>query len=203
MVAQVFADTLQRVAHLYAQLPQPFRLANAGQFQQLRRIDRPGTDHDLAGRAGLPAFPLHGIPHAGAALALQHQPFGQGIGADGEVSPMLYRIQVTMRGAHPAAPGNGRLAHGDAFLRRTVIIRDMRDSNLPRCLDQCIVERPFLVRIGHAQRAVAATEFIVTAALVAFQPLEGRQHVVIAPAPVPHLSPSVVVLRLAARRPAR
>ncbi len=48
VIAQILANALQLMPHFEAQRLQPFCLADAGQLQQLRRIDRAGADDDLA-----------------------------------------------------------------------------------------------------------------------------------------------------------
>ena len=44
MVAQVLADAGQLMAHLDAKVAQAFGLADTGQLQQLRRVERAGAD---------------------------------------------------------------------------------------------------------------------------------------------------------------
>ena len=68
----------------------------------------------------------------------------------------------------------------------------------PAALISACVERVARLRVGDAQRALAAAKGVVAAALVAFHALEEGQDVVVAPAAVAHLRPGVEVLRLAA-----
>src|SRR5207302_6570482 len=70
MVTQVLADAGQLMAHLDAEIAQAFGLADAGQLQQLRRVERAGADHDRAPRPSLAHLATHGIADAGAALPL-------------------------------------------------------------------------------------------------------------------------------------
>ena len=53
MIAQIFTDPGQCLPNFYTEPLQQFRLTDAGQFEQLRRIDGTGADHDVASRFGL------------------------------------------------------------------------------------------------------------------------------------------------------
>ncbi len=198
MVAQVLADAGQGVLHRDAEVAQPLGLADAGQFQQLRRIDRPGADHDLAPGAGLPPLAGNRVTQAGAAPSVEQQRLGERAGLDAQVWPATDRVEVAMRRAHPPPRGDGRLAHGDAVLHRAVVVGVVRDADLPGGLDQGGEDGVVRCGVGDAQRAVAAAERIVAAALVALHALEEGQHIGVAPAAVAHLGPAVEVLRLAA-----
>jgi hypothetical protein len=74
----------------------------------------------------------------------------------------------------------------------------VRNPDLAGRPDQRRVERIARRRIGDAERAVAAAEGVVAAALVALHALEEGQDISVAPARIAHLRPGVEVLRLAA-----
>ncbi len=175
-----------------------FRLADAGQFQKLRRIDRAGADDDLPVRAGFVLLAVHIVSHADAALALDQQAFGQRIGLDRQVWPPARGVEIAEGGAHPAAIADGRLGHADAVLLRAVIVLGVFDADFAGRLDQRVVDRSGLVAFGDLQRPAAAAVFVVRVALVAFHVPENRQHLAVAPAAIAELRPGVVVLRLAA-----
>ena len=177
---------------------QHFRIADARQFQKLRRIDRAGADDDLPGRAGLALLPVHCVAHADAALAFEQQAFGQRIGLDRQVGPRARGVEIADGGAHPAAAADRHLRHADAVLLRAVIVLGVGDADLAGGLDQRVVQRSGLDVLADLQRPVAAAIFLVTVALVAFHVAEDRQHLAIAPAAIAELRPLVVVLRLAA-----
>ncbi|HXC89851.1 MAG TPA: hypothetical protein VNV18_06760 [Stellaceae bacterium] len=200
MVAEVFADAGQRVAHLDAEIAQAFGLADAGQFQQLRRIERAGADDDLTCRASLAHLAGAGVAHTGATLAVEHQPQGQGLGLDREVPALADRVQIAAGRAHAAAGGDRRLAHRDAFLAGAVVIRVVPDADLCRCVDERCEKQVARLRVGDAQRAFPAAEGILALAGIVFHALEERQDVRVAPAAVAHLRPGVEVLRLAAHK---
>src|SRR3954469_20633283 len=106
-----------------AERAEQFGLADAGQFQKLRRIDRaPGDDH-LARRPRLALRTGNRISYADAALAFQDQRLRHRSLLDDEVLPSPHRIEVTDRGALALATGNGDLRHADAFLGLAILVR--------------------------------------------------------------------------------
>ncbi len=198
MVAQVLANTLQRVANLDAEALEQLGLADPGQFQKLRRIDRARADDDLPARAGLALLAVDGVAHADTALPFDQQALGQRVGLDGQVRPPTRGVEIAIRGAHPAALADGRLRHADAVLLRAVIVPGVGDADLAGRLDQGVVDRAGFVAFGDLQRSVAAAVFVVRGALVAFHVAEDRQYLAIAPAAIAELRPGIVVVRLAA-----
>ena len=85
------------MAHLDAEIAQAFGLADAGQFEQLRRVECAGADHDLARRPGLVHLAGNGVAHPGAALVVEHQPQGQSLGRDMQVAAVADRVEITAR----------------------------------------------------------------------------------------------------------
>ncbi len=185
------------MAHLDADRLQPLWLADAGELQQLRRVNRAGADDHFAGGARFALLAMHVVAHADAALAVEQQAFGQRVGDDGQVRPGASGIEVTDRGAHTATPADGRLGHADAVLLGAVVVLGVGDADLAGGLDQRIIDRAALVALGHLQRSVAAAIVLVGIALEALHVAEDRQHLAIAPATIAELRPGVVVLRLA------
>ena len=175
-------------------------LADAGKLQQLRRVDRARTDHHFAPGTGFLGIAADGIAHTDTSLALQHQTLGQGIGDNVKVRAVADRSEVAMGCALTAAPRNGGLAHGDAVLVRTVIVRIVRNTDLASCLDDGRIQLVGRWRIGDAQGAFTATELIIAAVLKGLHALEEGQHVPVAPALVAHLRPSIEILRLATHK---
>src|SRR5580692_4286254 len=198
MIAQILANALELVANLDADAFEPFWLADAGQFQKLRRIDRTGADDDLPVGAGFVLLAVCIVAHADAALALDQQAFGQRVGLDRQVWPPSRRIQIADGGAHPATTADRRLGHADTVLRRAVIVPGVGDADLAGRLDQRVVNRPALVTFADLQRPAAAAVLVVGIALVTFHVPENRQYLAVAPAAIAELRPGIVVLRLAA-----
>ncbi len=178
-------------------LLQQLRLADPGQFQELRRIDRTGADDDLTVRAGLALLPVGGVSHADAALALDQQAFGVRVRLDRQVGPTARGVEIADGGAHSAAAADRHLGHADPVLLRAVIVLGVFDADLAGGLDQRVVERSRFIAFGDLQRPAATAEFVVRVALVAFHVAEDRQHFAVAPAAVAELRPGIIVLRLA------
>src|SRR5205085_5074478 len=84
-----------------------------------------------------------------------------------------------------------------ALLGRTVEIGVARNAGLFGGRDKSLTERIGLPRIGHRQRPAAAV-VVVRAALLVLCLLEVGEHVVIAPADIAELAPTVVIGALAA-----
>ena len=82
MVAQIFADPGQRMANLDAEVSKQIRLADAGKLEQLRRIDRAGTDDHFALGPGLAALAGDPVGDADAAPVFEQQGFGISAGDD-------------------------------------------------------------------------------------------------------------------------
>ena len=198
MVAQVLADALQFVHRRDAQRPQPVALADAGEFEQLRRIDRAAGDDDLACGSRFALLAVHGIAHADATLAFQDERLGDGALVDLQVGAAARRIEIAEGGALAAAPGDRHLGHADAFLRGAVLVGIVGQAHLLGRLDHLLQQRHLVAwRMGDGEDALAAAEF-VGATLEALHALEDRQHVLVAPAAISELRPVIVVLRLAA-----
>src|ERR1700747_1949855 len=115
-----------------------------------------------------------------------------------QVTAVADRIEIAVRGAHPAAAGNRRLTHGDAFLAGAVVIRVVPDADLRGRLDDRREKRIARFRVGDAQRTFATAKAIVALAGIAFHALEEGQDVGVAPTAVAHLRPGIEVLGLAA-----
>ena len=185
------------MADLEAEAAQPVRLADARQFEELRRVDRPAAHHDLAGRAGLVRGLADAVSDTGAALAVEQQRRGERPGHDVEIGTLAGGIEVAARGAHAPTRGDGRLAHGDAVLLRAVVVRVVGDADFAGRLDHRGVKWIERLGIGDTQRPAPSAKALV-AFLVAFHALEEGEHVLVGPALVAHLRPGVEVLRLAA-----
>ena len=142
------------------------------------------------------AVPPTRIAHTRASLAVEQQPLGQRASLDMQVLALADRVQIAMGRAHPATVGDRRLAHGDAILPGTVVVGVVRDPDLARRFDQCLVERIARLRVRDAQRAVPAAKGVIALAFIAFHALEEGQDVPVAPAPVAHLRPGIEILGL-------
>ena len=85
MVLQVLADAGRSVDQVAAERGDDLRAADARQFEQLRRADRPGGERDFAAGARLAADAVDGVAHADRAPALENQPLDMRAGDDAQV----------------------------------------------------------------------------------------------------------------------
>ena len=197
MVAEVLADGLQLVLHLDAVLLQQLRLADAGEFEDLRAGDAAGRQDRLL-RPGLHRLAVLLVLDADAALALEQDAQRVGVGDDVQVGPLHRRLDVAMGHAHaPALVDRGLRLH-DAFLVLAVVVGIDLEAGGLRRLEQRVVER---VLVGHGrdlERPVGAAAVRAVAVDEVLHAGEERRHVAPAPAAAAHLRPGVEVERLAA-----
>src|SRR5690606_5355560 len=89
-----------------------------------------------------------------------------------------------------------RLVRADAFLLRTVEIIRVRMASLLARFDESIEQHIALHGIGNAERPIATVKSAI-AVLVAFRASEIGQHIRKAPAFKAHLTPEIIVARVA------
>ena len=80
MVAEIAADTGQGVPGGNADRGQILRIADAGDLQELRRVDGAAAQDDVAAGAEFPALPVLAVGDADGALALEVDRLDQGVG---------------------------------------------------------------------------------------------------------------------------
>ena len=166
-------------------------------MQQLRRVERPRRDDDLAaGRSGQ-CFAARQIFDTGGAPSLEQHAGGERVRHDMQIAApaCVFQIRRRRRGTHPA-PHRG-LVIARAFLRGAVEIVVARIARFDRGRDKGLGERMLVAHVGHAERPAGAVE-IVSAALVVLGFAEVRQHVIVAPAGIAELAPVIEVLGLTA-----
>ena len=203
VVAQVLADTCERMADGNAVLLQQRRWTDAGELQQLRRIvGAAGEDHLAAGAHGhvLAAASADAVGDADGALALKQQFRDVGACAHRDVHALAGRMQERRGGADAAALVDGALGVGDAFLDGAVVVGVARDAEADGACDEGFAERMEPVDVGDGEGAVAAAEGRVRLAVAEppLHALEVGEHVGVAPAAVAELRPGVEVHALAA-----
>ena len=134
--------------NLNPQFTQMIRPPDAGQFQQLRRIDRTRADDDVSRRPGLFWLAIHGIGHAGATLAVEHATLGQGPGLNDQIATRPDWRKITMRRAHPAPACDRRLAHDNAILTGAVVIGVALYADFGRSPEDCLVQDAAFIGIS-------------------------------------------------------
>ena len=115
MVLQVLADAGQVVHDVDAERRELRGVADAGELQQLRRVDRAAAEDHLA-RADRLAADLD----ADGARALEHDAVDERAAAHLEVRALHHRMQVRARRAQPAAAVDRAVELREALLPRAV-----------------------------------------------------------------------------------
>src|SRR5258707_14194890 len=113
-----------------------------------------------------------------------------------QVPAVADRVEIAARRAHAATTSNRRLTHRDAFLAGAVVIRVVPDADLRRRLDDGREKRIARLRVGDAQRTLAAAKGIVALAGAPFPAVEERHDLCVAPPPVAQMRPGIEVLSL-------
>ena len=197
MVLEIAADARQ-VRH--RRDLEPFELvgvADAGQHQQLRRVDRAAGEDHLALGADARGAPALDMIDADCAGALAAHSLRQRAGAHGQVRPAPGRIQVRARRA-PAASAPDRHVHRrEPLLLVAVHVGGQRIAGLAPRLDEGLVKGIATGAGRDVQRSVAAP-IVVAAARAGLGALEIGQDVRVVPARQPALRPAIVVAGVAA-----
>ena len=197
MVLQVLADAGRSADQVAAERSDDLRAADARQFEQLRRADRPGGEHDFAAGARLAADAVDGVAHADRAPAVENQPLDMRAGDDAQVRAVEDRFEEAARRAPPPSAPLVDVEIVGAFVVAAVEVVDLGDADLGRRVAHRVEDRPRHARPFDPPFAARAVQF-VGAAVIVLVALEERQHVVPAPALEAELAPAVVVGGLAA-----
>ena len=182
MILQVAAHAGQIVHHLDAVFLKVVRRTDAGQHQQLRRVERTGgQDHFLArphpaGLAALAVFHAHG------GLAVHDHPGGEGVGLNVQVGAVHGRLEVGHGGGTAHAVAHRHVHAPEAFLAVAVVVFGVAVAGLLAGLDKGAVERVLhVVAVAGGETTLVAAVGIATVDAV-LAPFEVRQHVLVAPA---------------------
>ena len=195
VVVEILPDAGKVVQHRDAEGGEPRAVADAGQHQELRRVDRTGADHHLAARADAHRLSLPNHLHPVAAPPLERQPRRlRRVDQRDVAAARQGRIQVGRRHVVALAVLDVQVVPAHAFHLRAVEVVRPREAEF----EAGVVERlGGGVRLmqpdrHHAERpAVAGNRAGVV--LLVFQLLEIRQDVVVAPARGALVGPGVEV----------
>ena len=198
MVLQVLPHPGQVGDHVHPERGQVSGVADTGELQQLRRVDRAAAQDDLT-RADLTRRPAAvAVRHAHGPVPLEQDPGDEGPAGHVQVRPAHHRVQVGAGRAEPPAPVDVAVEGGEAFLAEAV---DVLGELVPSLLDR--FEERLEERAGgraalEHQRAVAATE-LIRPGQAGLHPLEVGQAVRVVPAAHARVrGPALVVQRVAA-----
>ena len=162
MVLQVLPDPRQVGHHRDSVALQMVGRPDAGQHQQLRRVDgAAGQDHLTAGHGGAEVASL-AVLDAGGAAALEQHPRRHGAGLDRQIGPLHRRTQEGARRAPAHALMDGHVHPPEAFLLEAVHVLGGGIAGLDAGLDEGVEQRIVGLAGGDVQRPVAAAIFIRT-----------------------------------------
>ena len=123
MILHILANTFERRNDLDTVLGQLFRIANAGQHQKLRRIDRTTRDHNLFARFDNLIFTRAVfVADARRALPFKKDIMRLGMCDDGQVFARFCRTQKRGSGRAPQTIFSCQLKETNAFLVGPVVI---------------------------------------------------------------------------------
>jgi hypothetical protein len=85
VVSVILADATQFVTHRYAGRSQYFGIADAGQFEKMRRLHRAGAKDHLAAATRLPRLSALHIGNPDGALTVEEDARGECLGFDAQI----------------------------------------------------------------------------------------------------------------------
>ena len=173
-------------------------VADAGELEQLRGVDRAAAEDHLAGldRVVAPAAAL--VVDADRPLALEPDLCRQRQRLDGEVLAVAHRVQVGAGGGEPAAAVDVAVEPRESLLAVAVDVVGEVVAGLDGGLEERVEERVGRRTALELERAVAAAP-VVGAGQAVLHPLEVRQAVEVVPLLQARLPrPPLVVHRVAA-----
>ncbi len=134
--------------------------------------------------------------HPGRAAALHDQPTHLRTQPDGQVPAVAIGREIGHRGGRSPSVALGQLVEADAILYFAVDIRVAWNAQVGGRCEIGLADGQGRARFADAQRAAPAMKPVVMGFIVLCL-AEVGQHVVIAPACTAHLTPVVIVLRIA------
>ena len=130
VVLQVGADALHVGDDVDAVLTQQIGRADAGQLQQLRRVERAAREDHLGVRARRVRRAVLAVFDADRAAPLEQDARGQRIRHHREIAALARGREIAARGRPAPALARGELEIAGAFLARAVEIVGARDAGL-------------------------------------------------------------------------
>src|SRR5512144_107313 len=199
---KVLADARQVDQHRDADRFQPASWSDAGQQQQLRRVDRTSADDHLAGRHGALGAAVANVLDAGAAAAVEPQPGG--LRAVDQLQRLLWRglrllplqrgVEVGRLDAMPLAVLDVDVVPAGSLHLRTVEVVGPGEPEFGARVDEGLRDRVRIVPgdARHPQRTSLAGQRTGIVLLI-LQLLEVPQHVLEGPIRAAVVGPVVVV----------
>ena len=201
VVLQIGTYARQGVNRLDASLRQALWVANAGQVEDLRRLEGASAQQHLARGIGRLQVCRSGdaVIDADSAALFKADLMGVRAKGDGQIRAAFQdRVQIALRRT-PATPVlDGQLIAAKALLRGAVKVLRHRIARLPSSLDDAGIEgMAGPLAPTDAQRAISAV-IVIGTVLEAFGLFEIGQRIGIGPALQAHLAPLIIVAGMAA-----
>ena len=197
VVLQVPPDAGQVELDVDRQRLQVGRRPDAGELQQLRRVDHPAAEQHLPLGTGHAGLAILRIFDAGGTRALQEDASGQRPGLDRQVRPVQGGPQIGRGGAAAAPLADGHLQAAEALLPGAVVILRPAVAGLLAGLDIGAEQRILVAAELRGDRAVRSPVG-AGLALPMFQLAEIGQRIGIRPFGQTILRPPVVIAAVSA-----
>ncbi len=198
MVLQVLPDPGQMMHAGDAVFGQCRAVADAGQHQEMRRLERAGGDDDLAAGADLLCLVALPVFDADRALAFEQDAARLRIGLDAQIGARGHvGMNIGPRRAPAFAVLLRDLIDAEAFMLLGIEILADPELRLARRLQERLLHRVVGAQFVDGQRPALAVILAVEIGIV-FRTLEIGQHVGIRPAGIAERGPLIVVAPVAA-----
>ena len=198
MVLQVFPHAWRSEPHIDPVRAQMVRIANAGEHQEVRRIDDAAREQQLAFGAGDALLSALLVFDAGRAAVLEHDARRMRAHFHAQVGAAKRRPQISVGGAAAAAVANRHLHAGEAVLLGAVVIVGDRVARGDARVEPGVEERIGIARAARGERPAAAA-IRARAVFPRFLAPEIRQRVRIRPAwQAVRVGPALVIGAIAA-----
>ena len=142
--------------HRNAEGVEQLGLTDAGQFQDVRRLDGSGGDDDFLVAAGFLGDAVLCVSDADGAFAVEHDFRGVGVGFDAQIRTGADRIEKAARGGPAFAVLLRDLIIAEAFLAAVVVIFVAGETFGAGGVDEGVQKFGFLDHVGDMQRAIGA-----------------------------------------------
>ena len=180
MIAQIGPDSGKMVPAIHPGAGQHADVTDAGQLQQMRRVDDPARDQHLAPCRQLDIdaqASAAAIDNTGGGPVLDQDPCDVGLRDDMKIGPVPDRMKKGAGGADTSPLPRRSLDVGDALLRPSVIILIQRYPMIKAGPDKGVAKRVTPCQIMNLMFAGASPEGIVTGTDPGFQSHEIGQHI--------------------------
>ena len=181
VVLQVLTDPLEIVHHVDAEVGEFLARPDAGELQQLRRVDGPAADDHFASRPHLVAQVVAPVAHAHRAPALEQDARGQRVRAHLQIGAVQRRAQIGVGRTAAPARAHRHIHAPEALLLVAVHVLGQRVAGLPPGFEPGGVQGVGEQATARGERSGAAA-IVIGAFRTAFGAPEVGQHVAVPPA---------------------